>query len=199
VVIACLDERYLHRFGARLRDSLAPFGDVALHFHVATDNPQNIEPFLGHRVNYSFEPEPHFSERIHYCQSMRFLRMLELLIIYKRPLLFVDADAYFLHNPSELFELNAKIHVGLNNNRRAYVPWRKFKAECVYVDGGPRGLRFARCLRNLLLNLYSSNYYENHWIDQAILAHAVEAVAIHGEGVNIVDNRATGWTGLHHH
>jgi hypothetical protein len=130
---------------------------------------------------------------------MRFLRALELLDLYKQPLLFVDVDSEFVESPAELFAQNANCHVGLSNNRRAYVPWRKFKGECVYIDSAPRGLRYARCLRNLLVNLFAPNSHENNWIDQAVLAHAVEAVSIHCEGVNIIDNRATGWTGLRHH
>ena len=114
VVIACMDESYLLRFGPQLLDSLASYNNVVLHFHLATNDPGKIKDQVPSSINLSFEPEPVVTQKNAYYARMRFIRMQEFIDAYKAPLLFIDADMFFTKNPELLFKHHFGIHVGLN-------------------------------------------------------------------------------------
>jgi hypothetical protein len=200
VVIACFDESYLRRFGPRLTASLAPYNNVTLHFHVATNDPGRIKDQVPSSINLSFEPEPLVQQRNAYYASMRFIRMQEFIDAYKAPLLFTDADVFFEKNPETLFQHHAAMHVGLNYNQGfpSHVPWRRINAQQVYVDGGPESCLFARYLRNLFGNIYARTAVHNWWIDQAILWHAVLVARINGDRIRFINNEWGRYSGFKH-
>jgi hypothetical protein len=198
VVVACLDPVYLVRFGPVLVASLHGRTEVVLHLHVATDAPEAVPVSAYPGCNFSFEPAPRCTQPSAWYAGMRLMRMVDFCALYRRPLLFIDADMRFDGDPDGLFARHAAVDVGINWNHAypSHLPWRTINAQQIYISGSPASLVFAHYAANLFAGLFDPQALSNWWIDQAILTHALHIARIRRDDIRFANNEWGLYSGL---
>jgi hypothetical protein len=181
LMIAC-DTRYLRAYApAYLRSITAHCPSALVHVHLIDPAPDDIawleatasplRPAISCETHSGPEPRAWFA-------LARFVRLVELLALYDRPILVTDIDAAFTRAP-----IIPAADIGLRIKRRGFRahPWQTVQAGALSVSPTVPGHAAVTLLRRLALGSYATRGGQGIWfVDQNVLFTAYRMLATNG-------------------
>jgi hypothetical protein len=181
VITYSCDDSYFRAFASGIVASLPPDArGLTVHFHVV--NPQvgtqelvNALTGVAADKDFSLNVSSEITDVTDraYFASVRFLRMMEFLRIFGRPLVFLDTDSEFDSDPRGWLSRFSPEAVSILFCKGpwsgGFVPWRAFWAGIVHVPANALGRTFADVVHHVLAYLWRPEPHSNWFVDQNAL------------------------------
>jgi tetratricopeptide (TPR) repeat protein len=180
VIFVSGDEGYFNRFGALFLERLRrvdPTADV--HLHIINPGPRSLEAAAGlkagwaGRLNVTVEQAQDFTRRYTdqadvktYFASVRFVRVAQLLPVYRSKILVIDIDTVLRRDLAPLMDARSCDALVRYGNKMG--PTREYLAGAILFDWTDAALRYLQLMTRYLGRFLSDE--RAYWtLDQAVL------------------------------
>ncbi len=192
-ILSCDHIYWTHFAKALVRSIVATAPKAQIHLHVIDATPNQCaaicafaDTLTGVTIAVSAETSPFFGDprAPEYYQAVRFVRLHQLLEMYRKPLCIMDVDGLMNRDLRPELAAYHACDLTLRVHPTSLQPWQRFYAGAVVVWPTERGRHFARLVAAFIAHFYREGYLPSG-IDQFALYAVYGHLAATGSPVRL--------------